>query len=317
MGWYYGGFPPYVSVEKRKKEAIREITKLKNKGKLIQPILIEGKAIAKTFWGKSWCQHLESYSDYANRLPRGRSYVRHGAVIDLQVKPGEIKALVKGSSVYKINIRITPVLRSQWSHLIKECSGKIDSLIELLLGKFSKNVMEIITHPKKGLFPHPNEIKLNCSCPDWAELCKHVAAVLYGVGARFDERPEDLFLLRQANHLELIAKAPQTRLAKAGSQEAAFKETDLSALFGINIEQSPRKTINQKSLRKNENPPNKIKSKKLTIAKRKNNVPKNSSVSKTVKKAAKSRKKVSASRQSSLTSSKNKAVLKRVKQRNN
>jgi len=281
MGWYYGGFPPYISVAERKKEAIHEITKLKNKGKAIQPVLIEGKAITKTFWGKAWCQHLESYSDYRNRLPRGRSYVRHGAVIDLQINKGEIKALVKGSSVYKINITIAPVSHNQWDHVVKECSGKIDSLIELLLGKFSKNVMEIITHPKKGLFPHPHEIKLNCSCPDWVELCKHVAAVLYGVGTRFDERPEDLFVLRQANHLELISKASQTSLAQESSHEAAFKETDLSALFGINIEQSSRKAIDKKASRKNESASN---NKKLATVKAKDNASKNLIVPTKVKK---------------------------------
>lgn len=210
----YGGFAPYVPVAKRKAKAVRKATELKKKGLALQPIHIEGKQIAKTFWGKAWCDHLESYSDYENRLPRGRTYVRNGFVIDLQVRSGEINALVLGSSLYKVNISISAVKASKWDALIKDCSGKINSLIELLMGGFSKSVMEIITHPVKGLFPEPKEIKLSCSCFDWADMCKHVAAVLYGIGSRLDERPEELFLLRQVDHTKLIEKSSTQSLIK-------------------------------------------------------------------------------------------------------
>ena len=179
---------------------------------MCEPIVLEGRSIANTFWGKAWCKNLESYSDYSNRLPRGRTYVRNGSVIDLKMAAGEITALVSGSSIYKVKIAIAKVVANKWNKIVDECAGKIDSLIELLQGKFSKAVMEIITDPKKGLFPDPKEIKLSCSCPDWADMCKHVAAVLYGVGARLDNRPEELFMLRQADHIELIAKAGTTSL---------------------------------------------------------------------------------------------------------
>ena len=196
--------------------------------------------------GKAWCDNLESYSDYDNRLPRGRTYVRNGSVIDLNVAAGEINAMVSGSSIYKVKIIISSIVSNKWSGLVKECAGKIDSLIELLQGKFSKGIMEIITRPEKGLFPHPKEMKLNCSCPDYADMCKHVAAVLYGVGARLDERPEDLFLLRQADHAELIAQAGKTTLtqtiATKGSQ--TLENDDLSALFGIEMENAEQ--INSK-----------------------------------------------------------------------
>lgn len=165
----------------------------------------------------------------------------------LQINQGEIKARVKGSSVYIVKINITPVPSKQWNQLIKECAGQIDSLIELLLGQFSKNVMGIMTHPKKGLFPRSNEIKLSCSCPDWADLCKHTAAVLYGIGARFDERPENLFLLRQTNHLELISKASITPLSQTDKeQDGILKDADLSALFGVNIEKSAQAIASSK-----------------------------------------------------------------------
>lgn len=243
MSWYYGGFAPYVTVADRKRQAAKEVEKFRKKGHICQPIVIEGKSITNTFWGKAWCKHLESYSDYANRLPRGRSYVRHGSVIDLKVGAGEIAALVSGSSIYKVKITMGQVVTAQWNKIVKECAGKIDSLIELLQGKFSKAVMQIITDPKKGLFPHPQEIKLSCSCPDWADMCKHVAAVLYGVGARLDDRPEELFLLRQADHLELIAKAGATSLTQTVTDQSdqILERSDLSALFGIDMGETSQK----------------------------------------------------------------------------
>lgn len=240
MGRYgYGGFPEYVPVAERRKQAARLVEKLKKKGQAVSPIVIEGRVIAKTFWGKQWCKNLESYSDYESRLPRGRTYVRNGSVIDLAIDSGKIKALVSGSSIYEVNIIIDPVALSQWFSLVQECTGKIDSLIELLKGKFSKGVMGIITHPKNGLFPHPKEIKLKCSCLDYANMCKHVAAVLYGVGARLDEQPESLFLLRQANHLDLLKNAEWTLSQPNTEQEFPTLDTDLASLFGIDLSDSP------------------------------------------------------------------------------
>lgn len=244
MAWRYGRYPRYVSVAERRQKALKQITKLNKSGQRTNPIVIEGRTIAKTFWGKAWCSNLEMYSDFENRLPRGRSYVRNGSVMDLQVKPGEITGLVAGSSMYKVNISISKVVTEKWNAIVNDCSGKIDSLIELLQGKFSKAVMEIITHPDKGLFPHPSEIKLNCSCPDWADMCKHVAAVLYGVGARLDNKPEELFLLRQANHVELIAAAGTASIAKTKTDHSdeVLANTDLSSLFGIEMgNEAPKK----------------------------------------------------------------------------
>jgi len=265
----YGGFPPYVPVAERRRKAAREVEKLKKKGQLMQPVAITGRTIANTFWGKAWCANLESYSDFDNRLPRGRAYVRNGSVIDLNVVAGEISAMVSGSSIYKVKITISPILSNKWDALVNECVGKIDSLIELLQGKFSKNIMEIITCPEKGLFPHPKEIQLNCSCPDYADMCKHVAAVLYGVGSRLDERPEELFLLRKADHAELIAQAGKTtltqKLATRGHQTLA--NNDLSALFGIDIDNAKKVNSIKDDLLKKKIKGNAIKSKKVKIKK--------------------------------------------------
>lgn len=254
MAWGYGRYPRYVSVAERRQKALKQIAKLNKNGKTTNPIVIEGRTIAKTFWGKAWCTNLEMYSDFENRLPRGRSYVRNGSVMDLQVAPGEITGLVAGSLMYKVNISISKVAVEKWNVIVNDCSGKIDSLIELLQGKFSKAVMEIITNPDKGLFPHPSEIKLNCSCPDWADMCKHVAAVLYGVGACLDNKPEELFLLRQADHIELIAVAGTASITKtkADHSDDVLVDTDLSSLFGIEMSNeepntSELKTIVQKN----------------------------------------------------------------------
>ena len=253
MGRYdgYGGFPVYIPVATRRKQAAHLVEKLKKKGQTINPIIIEGRSIAKTFWGKQWCKNLESYSDYESRLPRGRTYVRNGSVIDLTIGSGEVKALVSGSSVYTVNITIACVDPTQWDSIVKECSGKIDSLIELLQGKLSKGVMEIITQPKSGLFPHPKDIKLTCSCPDYASMCKHVAAVLYGVGARLDEQPESLFLLRQANHLDLLESAEWT-VPQTSGQDSPTLDTDLGSLFGIDLASSPPPQTKRDGVNKNQ-----------------------------------------------------------------
>jgi len=234
------GWRPYVSVAERRRNATREIEKRRKKGDPVSPVTIDGRTIAKTFWGKSWCQNLERYSDYANRLPRGRTYVRNGSVVDLQIKPGSIQALVSGSELYEITLKIAPLGRQRWKSICEDCAGAIDSLIELLQGRFSKAVMERICRQSQGLFPSPSEIKLSCSCPDWAGMCKHVAAVLYGVGARFDDQPELLFRLREVDEKELIVKAgkalPLSKQAPAAGKVLGGE--DLSDIFGLDMAQS-------------------------------------------------------------------------------
>jgi len=194
-GW---GWRPYVSVAERRMNALREMEKRRKKGLAVSPVTIEGRTIVRTFWGKAWCDNLERYSDFANRLPRGRSYVRNGSVIDLHISSGKIKALVSGSEIYEVAVKVAPVAKARWRSICRDCAGAIDSLIELLQGRLSKGVMERICQQNTGLFPSPKEIQLSCSCPDWAEMCKHVAAVLYGIGARLDKQPELLFGLMES-----------------------------------------------------------------------------------------------------------------------
>jgi uncharacterized Zn finger protein len=236
----YWGWRPYVSAAERRRQALSEMAKLRKKGLPVAPVIVEGRTIAKTFWGKAWCENLERYSDFANRLPRGRTYLRNGSVIDLQIAPGEIRALVSGSEIYRVAVKVTPVTKARWQSICTDCAGAIDSLIELLQGRFSKGVMERVCRQKTGLFPSPDEIKLSCSCPDWAGMCKHVAAVLYGIAARIDQQPDLLFRLHEVDEMELIAGAgkalPLARKAPAPTKVLGGE--DLAALFGLDMAQS-------------------------------------------------------------------------------
>lgn len=238
MSWSYYGYRPYVPVAQRRANASRELAKLSKKtGSPASPVVIEGRKIASTFWGSAWCDNLESYSDYSNRLPRGRTYVRNGSVVDLQISQGKICARVAGSSLYKIEINIKPLPANRWKDIQTECAGKIDSLIELLQGRISSAAMQIVTRRGTGLFPAPPEIDMDCSCPDWADLCKHLAAVLYGVGARLDRQPELLFLLRGVNAAELISRASAAEAVRQTtlSGAPAMNDSELSDIFGIEL----------------------------------------------------------------------------------
>jgi uncharacterized Zn finger protein len=236
MSWY--GYPRYVPVAERRAQAKKKMEKLRKKGLDIMPVVIEGRKIAKTFWGQAWCDHLESFSDYANRLPRGRTYVRNGSVCHLNIAPGEISAFVSGSSLYTVTVEIKPLAKKKWESLKTGCAGKIGSLLELLQGRLSENVMSVVTDRKKGLFPLPGEINLHCSCPDWADMCKHVAATLYAVGARLDERPELLFLLRGTDHEELISIEVDTAATATTSRRRMIADEALSDVFGVEITES-------------------------------------------------------------------------------
>ncbi len=257
----YGRWAPYVPVAERRRQAAKKLATMTKKGENVSPVVIIGRTIATTFWGKSWCENLESYSDFENRLPRGRTYVRNGSVVDLQITPGKIQALVSGSSLYKVEIEIRPLDETRWQRVLSSCTGKIDSLIDLLQEKLSKGVMETVTSKDAGLFPTPQQISLKCSCPDYASMCKHVAAVLYGVGSRLDHEPDVLFLLRGVDHLELIAKAStstaidSTTLAKGKS----LKTDDLGSLFGIEMDSETPDNVVPKNSEKNKKKKSEVK----------------------------------------------------------
>jgi uncharacterized Zn finger protein len=252
-GW--GGYRPYVSVARRRQLIAREAHHARKRGEPLDPVLIEGRKIATTPWGLAWCDHIESFRDYANRLPRGRTYARNGSVYHLAIQPGRIHARVMGSDAYEQDIVIAPCKPATWKRVRRRCAGAIGSLIELLEGRISSEVMGEMTAERDGLLPNLRQVKLSCTCPDWAKLCKHLAAVLYGIGARLDERPELLFTLRGVDPSELV---DSTALPGQGTSQqggARQVEGDLSSVFGIELEQddpapAPRPPAKKKKVKK-------------------------------------------------------------------
>ena len=247
---YWDYYPRYVSVAEKKAKAAKKLKQLKKKNHNIKPVAIEGSAIAKTWWGKSWNRNLERYADYSNRIGRGRSYVRHGAVLDLQIDSGKVESLVQGtrSKPYSVSIKIKAINKNIWQDIKAFCGGKLDSMQKLLDGKFPETLGEIFMARGKGLFPSPEEIEFSCSCPDWAYMCKHVAATLYGIGARLDEDPGLFFKLRKVRVKDLVTGVVEDKtrklLEKAKKKtKRVIAESDLADVFGIDMEVPAKKVV--------------------------------------------------------------------------
>ncbi|MDP2845603.1 MAG: hypothetical protein Q8N79_05970, partial [Candidatus Methanoperedens sp.] len=237
--YYDSGFPPYVSVGEKRVKAERKLIQLKKKNPGITPLIVQGAKLAHSWWGKAWNLNLEKYADYSNRIGRGRSYIRNGFVLDFKINSGEVTALVQGTRArpYKVAIKINPLDKKAWNEIKKECEGKIESLQELIEGRVPEELREIFTANGTGLFPSPKEIKFSCSCPDWASMCKHVAATLYGVGVKLDQDPKLFFKLRNAEMDDLITKALQDKskkmLKKAEKKTSrAIDDLDAAGIFG-------------------------------------------------------------------------------------
>jgi uncharacterized Zn finger protein len=240
MSRYDGEWAPYVPVAKRRRRAERAVAKLRRTGPPAEPVTIAGRVIAMTFWGRAWCDNIESYRDYESRLPRGRSYVRNGSVVDLQITSGQITAFVSGTELYRVSITIKETAKPQWRAICADCTGGIDSLVELLQGRLSKSVMERLCRQQSGLFPQPADIRFSCSCPDHASMCKHVAAVLYGVGARLDHKPELLFRLRAVDENDLVARIETALPMSKKGPDKLLQADDMSALFGLDMAEVPK-----------------------------------------------------------------------------
>jgi len=247
MAWYGGNdwdyFSPYMSVAEKKAHGARTLAKLLKKNKrTAEPVVIEHRKrqLTTTFWGKAWADNLERYADLANRLPRGRAYLRNGSVLDLAIARGGVEAYVAGSELYRVTVGIAPLGKTRWRRIVTRCTGRIGSLVGLLRGELSDDVLAVLSDAKDGLFPEPREMRLDCSCPDQAGVCKHLAAVLYGVGIRLDARPELFFVLRQVDQAELVSSATAGALSRArpaGGKRIA--DDRLSAVFGIELEDAP------------------------------------------------------------------------------
>jgi uncharacterized Zn finger protein len=255
MAWYDNGewayYPPYMSVAEKKAQGARALVKLLKKSKRkAEPVEIthRKRQLSTTFWGQAWADNLARYADLSNRLPRGRTYLRNGSVLDLAIAEGRVEAYVAGSELYRVTIGITPLAKARWRRVVTRCTGRIGSLVGLLRGELSDDVLAVLTHAKDGLFPERREMALDCSCPDAAQVCKHVAAVLYGVGIRLDARPELFFVLRRVNQAELLSSATAGAVARA--RPAAGKriaDDRLSAVFGIELEDAPARLAGRQS----------------------------------------------------------------------
>ena len=221
------------------KNPATQLAKLRKKNPDIKPVVIDG-VLAKSWWAKAWNRNLESYADYSNRIGRGKSYVKSGAVLDLTINAGEVRALVQGSRAkpYDVIVTIEPLNKHKWNEIITRCSRKISNLEELASGKFPQELMDLFTTRGDGLFPTPKEIRFGCSCPDWASMCKHVAAVLYGIGARFDEDTLLFFELREIDFTVLLKKSVEDKMSSmlknAGNTTVrTLTDIDTFELFGV------------------------------------------------------------------------------------
>ena len=225
----------YEDAYEKKLRLERELKKRAARGEVLEPLkILEGKRkITRTFWGNAWCQHIESYHDYENRLPRARNYLRQGNVFNLSVEPGKLRAQVAGSTLYDVEVTIQSLAADAWREIQQACAGQVGSLLDLLSGQLGSGVMAVIADKERGLFPGPREIRFNCNCPDYASLCKHSAAVLYGVGVKFDADPSLFFRLRGVDPADLLSSGVDQAFAPA--TEAALEGEDLSALFGIDF----------------------------------------------------------------------------------
>ncbi len=219
------------SAASKKKEA--------KKGNVLEPVVIQGRKITTTWWGNAWCTNLEQYADYESRLDRGKRYVRTGAVLDLKIQKGKVLARVQGTRKvpYKIEVRISPLSEEKCQNIIEKCSSKLENIEELLSGNFPEEMKELF-QGKDGLFPMPREISFSCSCPDWAIMCKHVAATLYGVGARLDTQPLVIFELRGIDVGRFVDVALASKVEKMLENEnrpsrRIIEEIDLTEVFGI------------------------------------------------------------------------------------
>lgn len=237
----WNDWPQYAPVGRRIDAAKKRAAKRASRaGRQPEPVRMAGRDIAKTFWGRSWCRSLEGFSDFANRLPRGRTYARNGSVVDLAITRGRVEAVVAGSQVYDVAIAIAPLSPAKWRAIKTDCATSIGSLLDLLTGRLAHDVMQRLVKPGEGMLPSPREISIACNCPDGASVCKHLAAVFYGIGHRLDTQPELLFVLRGVDQTELVAAATKDSVSQAVRSDAAhaLADGDLAAIFGIELGES-------------------------------------------------------------------------------
>ncbi len=237
-------FREYVSVGERSARAQRKIRQLKKKNPNLNPVVIDGKQIASSWWGKAWINHLKHYADFDNRVGRGRSYVKNGLVIHFAIKPGHIESIVMGtsSSPYNIKIKTKKLSPNKWNKMKRLSREHLCTLPELNEGKFPKELKDIFSDRGEGIFPTIKEMSFHCSCPDWANMCKHVSASLFALGSQIDNNIDLFFKLRGVNTSELVqsalkdeAKHLKNRKFEDTAQVLTLSEKKLASLFDIKL----------------------------------------------------------------------------------
>jgi uncharacterized Zn finger protein len=224
-------------VQENQERVQRDISKRRARGEPLEPLGAPtgSKKLSQSFWGQAWCRHLESYQHYEGRMPAGRSALRQGKVMDLTITPGSLSAVVADNELFDVLIHIRSLDADRWRQIVQAAQGQVGSLLDLLTGKLGEGLLKMLSDPEQGLFPQPGEIRFDCSCTDDADLCKHASAVLYGVGVLLDNRPDLLFTLRDVDQADLLSTASATSAASLDQTNSELKDTDLSALFGIDL----------------------------------------------------------------------------------
>lgn len=239
MSWFYDYYDaPSVS------ELIRMAQENLSKNNRYSPVILNNssrfsKNICNSWWGNAWCKNLERYADCNNRIDRGKSYLKNNMVIDLKINGGEIYAKVQGSrkTPYTVKITIDPIDEKKRLRIEEQATGKIQNLEALINGTFPEELKDIFFQ-NDGLFPSLKEIHFNCSCPDFARMCKHVSAALFGVGIRLDKNPIYFFQMRGINIDDFVNKAVFGKVNKMLENTDVIttriiQESDITKLFGI------------------------------------------------------------------------------------
>ncbi|MCP4221732.1 MAG: hypothetical protein GY773_00130 [Actinomycetia bacterium] len=172
-----------------------------------------------TWWGRAWVDALENRASLdPNRLPRGRTYARHGHVAAVECEPGSIRALVSGSrrNPYRVEIRFRTFDDDEWGRLLAAFVARAERTAALLDGELHPDLVEVAADAGIGLLPHAGELRPRCSCPDWADPCKHSAAVCYLVADELDQDPFALLLLRGRDREQVLAGVRRLRSGRSG-----------------------------------------------------------------------------------------------------
>ena len=223
-------FQPRLKAADLKKLAAMRLAELQAEGQELHPVVNSSRKLATHFWGSAWMKQLALCESGGMCLAPGRTLLRHGCVLDMRISRGCITALVSADELYEVELHLTPLEGEQLESLTLSCGNHINSLLSLLEGKVDTSVLEQLCHPENGILPTPQDWKMHCTCPDWAEPCPHAAAAIYAAGCLIDADPKLLFTLRSIEPDALLAPT---------AQSIEIDTNKLASMFGIDIDLNP------------------------------------------------------------------------------